>query len=80
MSRRGRGSAGGPGPGWRKGRLGAGLVRAGLSAGTGSGAGQGCGMGRPSLLFIRVAGGRERITGVHVGGRCTIVGGGWLDL
>jgi len=41
---------------------------------------QGFEMGRPSLLYVRVGGTRDRITSVHVGGRCTIVGGGWLDL
>jgi len=37
-------------------------------------------MGRPSLLYVRVGGTRGRITSVHVGGHCAIVGGGWLDM
>jgi len=66
------GSANGP--------LGAYLVRHGLSDGKGIVSEQGYEMGRPSLLYVRVGGGRDRITSVHVGGRCALAGGGWLDL
>ena len=69
-----------PATGSANGPLGAYLVRHGLSDGARIVSEQGYEMGRPSLLYIRIGGGRERITSVHVGGRCAIVGGGWLDL
>jgi trans-2,3-dihydro-3-hydroxyanthranilate isomerase len=69
-----------PATGSANGPLGAYLVRHGLSDGTRIVSEQGYEMGRPSLLYVRVGGGRERITSVHVGGRCAIAGGGWLDL
>ena len=65
------GSAGGP--------LGAYLVRHGIADGARIIAEQGYEMHRPSLLTIRIGGTRERITSVHVGGRCVSVGGGWFD-
>ncbi|MDQ6857890.1 MAG: PhzF family phenazine biosynthesis protein [Chloroflexota bacterium] len=69
-----------PATGSANGPLGAYLVRHGLSDGARIVSEQGYEMGRPSLLYIRIGGGRERITSVHVGGRCAIAGGGWLDL
>jgi len=69
-----------PATGSANGPLGAFLVRHGLSDGMGIFSEQGFEMGRPSLLYVRVGGTRDQITSVHVGGRCTIVGGGWLDL
>ncbi|HEV2249975.1 MAG TPA: PhzF family phenazine biosynthesis protein [Candidatus Limnocylindria bacterium] len=69
-----------PATGSANGPLGAYLVRHGLSDGARIVSEQGYEMGRPSLLYVRVGGGRERITSVHVGGRCAIAGGGWLDL
>ena len=69
-----------PATGSANGPLGAFLVRHGLSDGVRIVSEQGFEMGRPSLLYVRVGGTRARITSVHVGGRCTIVGGGWLDL
>ena len=69
-----------PATGSANGPLGAYLVRHGLSDGTRIISEQGFEMGRPSLLYVRVGGARDRITSVHVGGHCTIVGGGWLDL
>ncbi|TME88614.1 MAG: PhzF family phenazine biosynthesis protein, partial [Chloroflexi bacterium] len=69
-----------PATGSANGPLGAFLVRHGLSDGVRIVSEQGFEMGRPSLLYVRVGGTRDRITSVHVGGRCTIVGGGWLDL
>ena len=69
-----------PATGSAAGPLGAYLVRHGLSDGERIVSEQGYEMGRPSLLFVRIGGGRERITSVHVGGRCAIAGGGWLDL
>jgi len=69
-----------PATGSAIGPLGAYLVRHGVSDGARIVAEQGYEMGRPSLLFVRIGGTRERITSVHVGGRCAIVGGGWLDL
>jgi len=69
-----------PATGSAVGPLGAYLVRHGVSNGRRIVAEQGYEMGRPSLLFIRIGGGRDRITSVHVGGRCAIAGGGWLDL
>jgi trans-2,3-dihydro-3-hydroxyanthranilate isomerase len=69
-----------PATGSANGPLGAYLVRPGLSDGKGIVSEQGYEMGRPSLLYVRVGGGRDRITSVHVGGRCALAGGGWLDL
>ncbi|HTH70573.1 MAG TPA: PhzF family phenazine biosynthesis protein [Candidatus Saccharimonadales bacterium] len=69
-----------PATGSANGPLGAYLVRHGLSDGKGIVSEQGYEMGRPSLLYVRVGGGRDRITSVHVGGRCALAGGGWLDL
>jgi trans-2,3-dihydro-3-hydroxyanthranilate isomerase len=69
-----------PATGSANGPLGAYLVRHGLANGERIVSEQGYEMGRPSLLYIRVGGGRDRITSVHVGGRCAIAGGGWLDL
>jgi len=69
-----------PATGSANGPLGAYLVRHGLSDGARIVSEQGFEMGRPSLLYVRVGGGRERITSVHVGGRCAVAGGGWLDL
>jgi trans-2,3-dihydro-3-hydroxyanthranilate isomerase len=69
-----------PATGSANGPLGAYLVRHGLSDGSRIVSEQGFEMGRPSLLYVRVGGGRDRITSVHVGGRCAIAGGGWLDL
>jgi trans-2,3-dihydro-3-hydroxyanthranilate isomerase len=69
-----------PATGSAIGPLGAYLVRHGVSDGARIVSEQGYEMGRPSLLFVRIGGGRDRITSVHVGGRCAIAGGGWLDL
>jgi trans-2,3-dihydro-3-hydroxyanthranilate isomerase len=69
-----------PATGSANGPLGAYLVRHGVSDGTRIVSEQGYEMGRPSLLYVRVGGGRDRITSVHVGGRCALAGGGWLDL
>jgi trans-2,3-dihydro-3-hydroxyanthranilate isomerase len=69
-----------PATGSANGPLGAYLVRHGLSDGKRIVSEQGYEMGRPALLYVRIGGGRERITSVHVGGRCAIAGGGWLDL
>lgn len=69
-----------PATGSANGPLGAYLVRHGRSDGRRIVSEQGYEMGRPSLLFIRVGGSRERITSVHVGGHCVIAGGGWVDL
>lgn len=69
-----------PATGSANGPLGAYLVRHGVSDGTRIVSEQGYEMGRPSMLYVRVGGGRDRITSVHVGGRCAIAGGGWLDL
>jgi len=69
-----------PATGSANGPLGAFLVRHGLSDGRRIVSEQGFEMGRPSLLYVRVGGTRDRITSVHVGGWCTIVGGGWLDM
>lgn len=69
-----------PATGSANGPLGAYLVRHGHSDGKRIVSEQGFEMGRRSLLYIRVGGSRDRITSVHVGGRCTIAGGGWLDL
>ncbi|HEY8830667.1 MAG TPA: PhzF family phenazine biosynthesis protein [Candidatus Limnocylindria bacterium] len=69
-----------PATGSANGPLGAYLVRHGVSDGKRIVSEQGYEMGRPSLLYVRVGGGRDRITSVHVGGRCAIAGGGWLDL
>jgi trans-2,3-dihydro-3-hydroxyanthranilate isomerase len=69
-----------PATGSANGPLGAYLVLHGLSDGARIVSEQGYEMGRPSLLYVRVGGGRDRITSVHVGGRCALAGGGWLDL
>jgi trans-2,3-dihydro-3-hydroxyanthranilate isomerase len=69
-----------PATGSANGPLGAYLVRHGLSDGARIVSEQGYEMGRPSLLYVRVGGSRDAITSVHVGGRCAIAGGGWLDL
>jgi len=69
-----------PATGSANGPLGAYLVRHGISDGTCIVSEQGYEMGRPSLLYVRVGGGRDAIASVHVGGRCAIAGGGWLDL
>ena len=69
-----------PATGSANGPLGAYLVRHGVLDGTRIVSEQGFEMGRPSLLYVRVGGTRDRIASVHVGGRCTIVGGGWLEL
>jgi len=41
---------------------------------------QGFEMGRPSIMDIEIDRLGERITGVRVGGRCVLMGGGWLDV
>lgn len=69
-----------PATGSANGPLGAYLVRHGISDGARIVSEQGYEMGRPSLLYVRVGGGRHAIASVHVGGRCAIAGGGWLDL
>jgi trans-2,3-dihydro-3-hydroxyanthranilate isomerase len=69
-----------PATGSANGPLGAYLVRHGMSDGTRIVSEQGFEMGRRSLLYVRVGGSRDRITSVHVGGRCAIAGGGWLEL
>ena len=69
-----------PATGSANGPLGAYLVRHGVAAGERIVSEQGYEMGRPSLLYIRIGGTAERITSVHVGGRCAIAGGGWIDL
>jgi len=69
-----------PATGSANGPLGAYLVRHGVSDGKRIVSEQGYEMGRPSLLYVRVGGSRNAITSVHVGGRCAIAGGGWLDL
>ena len=69
-----------PATGSANGPLGAYLVRHGRSDGAAIVSEQGYEMGRPSLLYVRVGGTPERITSLHVGGRCALVGGGWIDL
>ena len=69
-----------PATGSANGPLGAYLVRHGVSDGARIVSEQGYEMGRPSLLYVRVGGDRDRITSVHVGGHCAVAGGGWLDL
>jgi trans-2,3-dihydro-3-hydroxyanthranilate isomerase len=68
-----------PATGSACGPLGAYLVRHGLADGKRIVVEQGYEMGRPSLLYVRVGGTREKITSVHVGGRAVITGGGWID-
>ena len=68
-----------PATGSANGPLGVYLVRHGLSDGKAIVSEQGYEMGRPSLLYIRVGGTAERITSLHVGGRCAVVGAGWID-
>ena len=68
-----------PATGSAAGPLGAYLVRHGRSDGTRIVSEQGYEMGRPSLLYIRIGGTRERVTSVHVGGHCAQAGGGWID-
>ncbi|HEY6957741.1 MAG TPA: PhzF family phenazine biosynthesis protein [Candidatus Limnocylindria bacterium] len=41
---------------------------------------QGFEMGRPSLMYARVGGTKDRITTLHVGGRAVMSGGGWVEL
>jgi trans-2,3-dihydro-3-hydroxyanthranilate isomerase len=69
-----------PATGSAVGPLGAYLVRHGLSDGRRIVVEQGNEMGRPSLLYVRVGGDRDRITGVHVGGHAVVTGGGWIEL
>ena len=69
-----------PATGSAFGPLAAYLVRHGLSDGKRIVGEQGYEMGRPSLLYARVGGAKDRITSVHVGGRCVRTGGGWIDL
>jgi trans-2,3-dihydro-3-hydroxyanthranilate isomerase len=68
-----------PATGSACGPLGVYLVRHGLSDGKRIVVEQGYEMGRPSLLYVRVGGTRERVTSVHVGGRAVVTGGGWVD-
>jgi trans-2,3-dihydro-3-hydroxyanthranilate isomerase len=68
-----------PATGSANGPLGAYLVRHGVSDGKRIVSEQGYEMGRPSVLYIRIGGTPERITSVHVGGHCALVGGGWID-
>ncbi|MCA1682541.1 MAG: PhzF family phenazine biosynthesis protein [Actinobacteria bacterium] len=68
-----------PATGSAAGPLGAYLVRQGLADGARIVCEQGYEMGRPSLLYVRVGGTAERISDVHVGGRCALAGGGWVD-
>src|SRR2546430_2370671 len=72
LEERATGSATGP--------LGASLVRQGLSDGARIVSERGYERGRPSLLYVRIGGSGDAITGVHVGGRCATAGGGWRDL
>ena len=70
-----------PATGSANGPLAAYLVRNGLvKAGTRIVTEQGFEIGRPSLLYARIDGTPETITGVHVGGNVVAVGGGWFDL
>ncbi len=69
-----------PATGSACGPLAAYLVRHGLSDGRRVVAEQGYEMGRPSILYARVGGARDRITSVHVGGRAVVTGGGWITL
>lgn len=69
-----------PATGSATGPLAAYLVRHGLADGKRIVCEQGFEMGRPSMLYARVAGSKDRITAVHVGGRCVRTGGGWVDL
>ena len=69
-----------PATGSACGPLGAYLVRHGVSDGKRIVVEQGFEMGRPSLLYVRVAGTKARIDSVHVGGRAVLTGGGWIDL
>ena len=69
-----------PATGSAFGPLAAYLVRHGLSDGKRIVGEQGFEMGRPSILYARVGGTKDRITSVHVGGRCVRTGGGWVDL
>jgi trans-2,3-dihydro-3-hydroxyanthranilate isomerase len=69
-----------PATGSANGPLAAYLVRHGVSDGRRIVSEQGYEMGRPSILYARVGGTRERIASVHVGGRCVVVGGGRFDL
>ncbi len=68
-----------PATGSACGPLGAYLVRHGMSDGARIVVEQGYEMGRPSLLIVRIGGSPDRITSVHVGGRCATAGGGWID-
>ena len=69
-----------PATGSACGPLAAYLVRHGLSDGKRIVAEQGFEMGRPSMLYARVARNADRITSVHVGGRAVVTGGGWITL
>jgi len=69
-----------PATGSAVGPLGAYLVRHGLSDGKKIVVEQGHEMGRPSVLYVRIGGVREKIASVHVGGRAVVTGGGWIDL
>ena len=80
MYARWQGVAEDPATGSANGPLGAYLVRHGVSDGTRIVSEQGHEMGRPSTLYVRVGGTRERIASVHVGGRCVIVGAGRFEL
>lgn len=68
-----------PATGSACGPLGAYLMRHGIADGKRIVVEQGFEMGRPSLLYVRVDGTRERTEGVHVGGRAVLTGGGWID-
>jgi trans-2,3-dihydro-3-hydroxyanthranilate isomerase len=41
---------------------------------------QGFEIGRPSILDIEVDRAGAAVTAVRVGGRCVLMGGGWLDV
>ena len=69
-----------PATGSATGPLAAYLVRHGISDGKRIVCEQGFEMARPSMLYARVGGTKDRITSVHVGGRCVRTGGGWIDL
>jgi len=69
-----------PATGSACGPLGAYLVRHGLADGKRIVVEQGYEMGRPSLLYVRVGGDRDKITSLHVGGHAVMTGGGWIEL
>jgi trans-2,3-dihydro-3-hydroxyanthranilate isomerase len=68
-----------PATGSACGPFGAYLVRHGLADGGSLVIEQGYEMGRPSLLYVRIGGTREKITSIHVGGHVVLTGGGWID-